>query len=185
MSKSTIREIFERPDQGRVRADLAAFFGPHADAYLRVYDKMRESSKNWVVSWSWPGFFAPIVWLFYRKLYLYGALCLFIPVAIALFFDLSAGSAIAVVIAVSAKTWYVSAGLGRLAEADQLELHGEERSDFLRRTGGVSPTAGWLLGLLHVAIALLFVAQSIVSVETILHTEGSGLTDAIGAAAPR
>jgi uncharacterized protein DUF2628 len=159
LSKPTIRDIFERPDQGCVRADLAAFVGPHAEAYLRVYDKMRESSKNWVMSWSWPGFLAPIVWLFYRKLYLLGALCLVIPVTVALVFDLSAGSGIAVVIAVSAKAWYVAAGLRRIAEADQLELLGAERSDFLRRTGGVSRSAGWLVGFLHAAIAVLFIVS--------------------------
>src|SRR5580704_4252812 len=54
-STATIRDIFEQSDQGRVRADLTAFFGPHADAYLRVYDKMRPRSSEWVASWSWPG----------------------------------------------------------------------------------------------------------------------------------
>jgi hypothetical protein len=163
VSKPIIRDIFERPDQSRVRADLAAFFGPHADAYLRVYDDMQQGSKNWVMSWSWPGLFASIVWLFYRKLYLLGALCLVIPLAIALVFDLDAGSdiAVAVVIAVSAKAWYVSAGLRRIAEADQLELLGEERSDFLRRTGGVSPSAGWLAGFVQAAIAVLVIVNMI------------------------
>ena len=163
LSKPTIRDIFERPDQGRVRADLAAFVGPHAEAYLRVYDKMRESSKNWVMSWSWPGLFASNVWLFYRKLYVLGALCLVIPLAIALVFDLDAASdiAVAVVIAVSAKAWYVSAGLRRIADADQLELLGAERSDFLRRTGGVSASAGWLAGFLQAAIAVLVIVNMI------------------------
>jgi hypothetical protein len=170
VSKSTIRDLFERPDQARVRDDLAAFFGPQGEAYLRVYDKMREGSKNWVISWSWPVFFAPVVWLFYRKLYLYGALCLFVPIAIALVFDQSAGIAIgsAVVMAVSAKAWYVSAGLRRIAEADQLELLGNERSDFLRRTGGVSPAAGWLVGLLLLALAMWFIANLFISVATVV-----------------
>jgi hypothetical protein len=158
VSTATIRDIFEAPDQDRVRADLAAFFGPHAEAYLGVYGKMRERSKQWVASWSWPGFLAPIVWLFYRKLYLLGALCLFVPIAIAVLFDLEGGVAIAIAVALSAKAWYVSAGLRRIAEADRLELVGAERRDFLRRVGGVSPTAGWLVGLLHIAIALLVVA---------------------------
>ena len=163
MSKPIIRDILERPDQSRVRADLAAFFGPHADAYLRVYDKMQQGSTNWVMSWSWPGLFASNVWLFYRKLYLLGALCLVIPLAIALVFDLDAASdiAVAVVIAVSAKAWYVSAGLRRIAEADQLELLGAERSDFLRRTGGVSPSAGWLAGFVQAAIAVLVIVNMI------------------------
>jgi hypothetical protein len=159
VSTATFRDIFEEPDQRRVRADLADFFGPHADAYLGVYGKMRERSKAWVASWSWPGFFAPAVWLFYRKLYLLGALCLFVPIAIALMFDAEAGAAIAIAVAISAKAWYVSAGLRRIAEADRLDLKGEERRDFLHRVGGVSPTAGWVVGLLYVAIAMLVLAE--------------------------
>jgi Protein of unknown function (DUF2628) len=167
-STATIRDVFEPSEQGRVRADLAAFVGPHADSYLSVYDKMQQQSKAWVASWSWPGFFAPVVWLFYRKLYLYGALCFFIPVAVALLFDMTAGAGVAIVIAVSAKAWYVSTGLRRIAEADQLELKGEERRDFLRQVGGVSPTAGWIVGLLHVAFAMWYIGDGITGIETLL-----------------
>jgi hypothetical protein len=181
-----MRDLFERSDQGRVRADLALFFGPHADAYLRVYDKMRERSRNWVMSWSWPGFFTPIVWLFYRKLYLYGALCTVIPLAIALAFDLSAGSGIAVVIALSARAWYVSAGLQHIGKADQLGLLGAERSDYLRRVGGVSPAAGVLVGLVHAALAALLIADIIGGSEPILHGDVSlGHIYTASAAAPR
>ena len=74
-SMAAIRDKLEPSEQARARADLAAFFGPHADSYLAVYDKMRRRSSDWVASWSWPGFLAPVPWLFYRKLYLYGALC--------------------------------------------------------------------------------------------------------------
>jgi len=153
---------------------------------LRVYDKMRERSRNWVMSWSWPGFFMPIVWLFYRKLYLYDALCIVIPLAIALVFDLSAGSGIAVAIALSAKAWYVSAGLQRLGKADQLGLLGEERNDYLRRVGGVSPAAGWLVGLVHAAIAVLVIVDIVEGSEPTMHGDGSlGHAYAVSAPAPR
>ena len=158
-SMATIRDDFDRSGRDSVRADLATFFGPHADSYLHVYDKMRQHSKNWVASWSWPSFFAPVPWLFYRKLYLYGALCFAIPVAIGLLFDVTMASGAAIVIAVSAKAWYVAAGLRRIAEADRLELQGEERRDYLRHMGGVSPAAGWLVGILHIALAMFLVSQ--------------------------
>jgi hypothetical protein len=158
-SSATIRDNFEQSGQDRIRADLATFFGPHADSYLRVYDKMRRHSKDWVASWSWPSFFAPVPWLFYRKLYLYGALCFAIPVAIGLLFDVTMASGAAIAIAVSAKAWYVAAGLRRIAEADRLELEGEERRRYLRHMGGVAPAAGWLVGILHIVLALFIVSQ--------------------------
>ena len=156
---ATMRDNVEQSDQARIRADLAAFFGPHADSYLRVYDKMRLRSKAWVASWSWPSFFAPVPWLFYRKLYLYGALCFAIPAAIAWLFDATMAGGATIVIAVSAKAWYVAAGLRRVAEADRLELAGEERRNYLRHMGGVSPAAGWLVGILHVVLAMFIVSQ--------------------------
>jgi hypothetical protein len=186
VDEAAVRDIFEQPDQERVRDDLAAFFGPHAGAYLRVYDTMRKGAKQWVASWSWPAFFAPAAWLFYRKLHLYGALCLVIPVVIGLVFDITAAGAAAVAIALSAKAWYVSAGLRRIAEADQLELRDEERRDFLRRVGGVSPSAGWLVGILHIALAMLVVAQTFADVGTILSGDDSlGQMDTILASPSR
>ena len=160
---ATMRDNVEQSDQARIRADLAAFFGPHADSYLRVYDKMRLRSKAWVASWSWPSFFAPVPWLFYRKLYLYGALCFAIPAAIAWLFDATMAGGATIVIAVSAKAWYVAAGLRRIAEADRLELEGEERRTYLRHMGGVSPAAGWLVGILHIVLAMFIVSQMLAS----------------------
>jgi hypothetical protein len=171
-STATIRDTFDQSDQARIRADLAAFFGPHADSYLLVYDRMRRRSKDWVASWSWPSFFAPVPWLFYRKLYLYGALCFAIPVAIGLLFDETVAGGAAIVIAVSAKAWYVSAGLRRIAEADRLELEGDERRDYLRHMGGVSPAAGWLVGVLHIALAMFIVSQIVAN-----GIDGSGGND--------
>jgi Protein of unknown function (DUF2628) len=165
VSKPTIRDIFERPDQGRVRADLATFFGPQAETYLRIYDKMRANSKNWVMSWSWSGFLAPIVWLFYRKLYLYGALCIVVPLVLAFVFDLSAGSSIAVVIGMSAKAWYVGAGLQRIAKADELGLLDKERRDYLRRAGGVSTIAGVLVGIAYAAIIVLIIFSIVTGLD--------------------
>ncbi|HKW53045.1 MAG TPA: DUF2628 domain-containing protein [Stellaceae bacterium] len=160
-STATIRDIFEQSDQGQVRADLTAFFGPQGGEYLRVYDKMRRDSKIWVWSWSWPGFFAPIAWMFYRRLYLYGAICVLIPVVATLVFGAADGGiGFAIVAALSVKAWYVSAGLRRIAEADRLELQGDERRDYLRHMGGVSPAAGWLVGLLQLLLLMYLVSQT-------------------------
>ena len=168
-STATIRDIFEQSDQGRVRADLTAFFGPYADSYLRVYDQMRRRSKVWVWSWSWSGFFAPVAWMFYRRLYLYGAICMLIPVVGTLLFGMvDGGTGFAIVAALSVKAGYVSAGLRRIAEADRLELQGEERSNYLRHMGGVSPTAGWLVGLVQVLLVMYLISQDFAGAGGIL-----------------
>jgi hypothetical protein len=171
-STATIRDIFEQSDQGRVRADLSAFFGPHANSYLRVYDEMRRRSKVWVWSWSWAAFFAPVAWMAYRRLYLYGAICVLIPVVGALLFGVvDGGAGFAVVAALSVKGWYVSAGLRRIAEADQLELEGEERRSYLRHMGGVSPTAGWFVALVQVLLVMYLITQDFTGAGSILDAD--------------
>ena len=156
MSKPTIRDIFERPDQGGVRADLATFFGPQAETYLRIYDKMRANSKNWVISWSWSGFLAPIVWLLSQTLPLRRTLH-------------RRTARLGVRLRSEhrqqhrrrhrhvGKTWYVGAGLQRIAKADELGLLDDERRDYLRRAGGVSTIAGALVGIAYVAIIVLII----------------------------
>ena len=154
-----IRDLFAQADQDRVHADLAAFCGPNAEVYLPIYRKMREGSDQWVASWSWAGFFVPTLWLFYRKLYVLGTLCLLLPAFVAFGPDAAAGSVVGgsmgILIAVWSKAWYVSTGLRRIAEADRLELAGSERRDFLRRVGGVSASACWLIAFLHAALIVV------------------------------
>lgn len=167
MTMATFRDIFEQPairdifaqtDQDSVEADLAAFFGPKADIYLRIYRKMREGSDQWVMSWSWAGLLVPTLWLFYRKLYVLGTLCLLLPVlAVWPDDDVSTvvGICMSVLIAIWAKAWYVSTGLRRIAEADRLELAGPERGNFLRRVGGASSTSGGLAAVLQAAAIIV------------------------------
>lgn len=168
MAMATFRDIFEQPairdifaqaDQERVEADLAAFFGAKADAYLRIYRKMQAGSDQWVMSWSWAGLLVPTLWLFYRKLYLLGTLCLLLPVVVAFSPDSDVstvvGICISVLIAIWAKAWYVSTGLRRIVDADRLALAGSERRNFLRRVGGVSSTSGWLATVLQAATIIM------------------------------
>ena len=60
----------------------------------------------------------------------------------------------------------------RIAEADRLELEGDERRDYLRHMGGVSPAAGWLVGILHIVLAMFVVSQILAA-----GIAGSGGTD--------
>ncbi len=150
VSTTTINDIAERSDKASVWADLATFFGPNAEAYLHVYDQMRVRSSDWVLSWSWAGFFIPHVWLCYRKQYLLTVLSIAIPAVLILAFDLdhvAVGGGL--VITLWGKSWYVQAGLKRVAKADALGLAGAERIDYLRRAGGVSLVAAGIVACLY------------------------------------
>lgn len=149
--------LFDVAEQDQVRADLATFFGPRADVYLATYEKMRAAETGRCRTWSWPVFFGSFVWFFYRKMYAAGAIALFLPMLLRyLLGGLSTGAL--VVFAMSAKTWYVHAALGRIAKADQMRLTGDERADYLRRAGGVSLTAGLFAGFIYASMLLLLAA---------------------------
>jgi hypothetical protein len=160
--KTSYLQLFDDPDQERVRADLSEFFGPRAEIYLAVYDKMREgpAAKRMVTrSWSWPVFFGAFTWFFYRKMYAYGALLIIAPLILGYLFG-GTSSAIGILLAMWAKGWYVNSALSRISKADKLGLTGTERAEYLQRAGGVSLTAGIFAGLIYalVVAAAIFAA---------------------------
>lgn len=153
--------VLDREDQDRVRDELAAFFGPRAEIFLEVYDKMRrrKGARRLVAyGWSWSVFVAGYPWFFYRKMYGVGAFLILVPFGI----NYLAGGAGMVGItggfALFAKSYYVQSGLRRIAKADELGIEGEDRATYLARAGGVSAAAGAgaaivFVGLLGFAIA--------------------------------
>jgi hypothetical protein len=152
--------LFDAYDQGQVRTDLATFFGPNADIFLAAYDKMRAQQSNrrlTVRTWSWPVFLGSFTWFFYRKMYTYGAMLIFLPFVFSYLFG-SVGGGMYVFFAISAKNHYVSQGLSRIYKADQLGLTGSERTDYLQRAGGVSPLAGTFAGLIYGLALILLVS---------------------------
>jgi hypothetical protein len=143
--------LFDAYDQGQVRADLAAFFGPNADVYLATYEKMRAAQPNRrtsVRTWSWPVFLGSFTWFFYRKMHTYGAMVILLPLVLGYLFG-GVGGGMFVIFAISAKNWYVVHALGRICKADELGLAGAERADYLQRAGGVSLPAGIFAGLIY------------------------------------
>ena len=143
--------LFDAYDQGRVRADLATFFGPNADVYLATYDKMRAAQPNrrtGVRTWNWPVFLGSFTWFFYRKMYAYGAMVILLPLVFSYLFG-GVGGGMFVIFAIGAKNWYVVHALGRICKADELGLTGTERTDYLQRAGGVSLPAGIFAGLIY------------------------------------
>ena len=152
-------ELFDEAHRNEVRRDLTSFFGLRAEIYLKVYDKMCAGSaqnKIFPATWSWPVFFGSFVWFFYRKMYAVGAIFIVLPIAFAFVLGSAAGSGIMIAFAVIAKALYVQSALGRVQKANSLGLSGAERTDYFRRAGGVSVTAGVFAGLLFAAMLGMF-----------------------------
>lgn len=134
------------------RADLARFFGPYADKYLRVYDQL--TAKPGSLSFNWPASCLSFVWFFYRKLYLVGAAFLIVPLVMGYLLpfgaEVSGG-----VCAWFANQAYIAEAKRRIREANELGLTDEERNDYLRRAGGVSLPAAIGAGFLYAGMAAL------------------------------
>src|ERR1700688_1162014 len=81
--------LLDAANQGSIRADLATYFGPNADHFLQVYDRMRAATGVKRIaprSWNWAAFLLTFVWFFYRKMYAVGAIIIFLPVVIGYLF---------------------------------------------------------------------------------------------------
>jgi hypothetical protein len=148
--KSAYQALFDAPDQWRVRADLETFFGPNAETYLKVYEKMRakDPTRRTVRTWSWPVFLGGFTWFFYRKMYIYAAIVIFLPLIFSYLFGRIGGSSF-ILFATEAKSWYVNHALSRITKADELGLIERERADYLQRAGGVSLPAGIFAGVIY------------------------------------
>src|SRR5258706_6420395 len=73
-------------------ADMRAFIGPNADAFLPVWYaskrttglQMSDHRRSAGLRRTWPAFFVPTAWLFYRKLWIWGAVSVIAPIVVAL-----------------------------------------------------------------------------------------------------
>jgi hypothetical protein len=150
--------LFRRADQDQVQQDLGEFFGPGAEKYLAVYEKMRARNMAYAPFTSnWTVFFTGFPWFFYRRMYLAGSLIIFLPVLAAYLFGSAGNIGIGVVLAVLANSQYVLSGMRRLLKADALGLAGEERQEYLRRAGGVSVVAAVLASMLFASMAAVVI----------------------------
>jgi hypothetical protein len=157
--KPSYSDLFDAADQERIHTDLSTFFGPRPDPFLHTYEKMRSAAGARRVTprtWCWPVFFGSFTWFFYRKMYAYGAMLIFLPLVFGYLFG-SVGGSTSLLFAVWAKGWYVKYALERITKADKLGLTGTERTDYLQRAGGVSLTAGIFAGLIYAFILVVVV----------------------------
>ncbi len=158
-----------------VRPALAILYrvavGPGADYYCPRFLRYERSGRS-IPSWHWPAFFLPVVWAFYRRLWLPGVLFALLPLA-----GISGFGALAPLLGDSELTW-----LGALAGATwifpgivaamlansllynrtrSLVRHAESRTDkkhevaaMLARRSATSPRGALVLG--GGALALMF-----------------------------
>jgi hypothetical protein len=138
------------------RADLAVFFGPGADKYLRVYDKLIANPHS--ISFNWAVFSSAFVWFFYRKLYLMGAVFVIVPLVMTYVLPFGVGLS-GCVFACFADRVYVREAKRHIRDASDLGLTGEERTAYLHRAGGVSPQAGIVAGLFYAGMGALAFLQ--------------------------
>lgn len=161
--------VFQRPDQDRIRGDLQEYFGPRADKYLEVYEKMRASKAGYTTSRNWIVLLTGFPWYFYRKMYITGTLLIFLPVLLNYLFGLTGNLGVAAGLYLTANVQYVWSGIKRIEKADTLGLIGDERRDYLRRAGGVSVVAGTLSGLLCAAIVIAAFAGAYLTHRRAIH----------------
>lgn len=150
--------------------DLRAFFGPKAATYLllyRAWQKTAPSPEQSILSWRrplfqglfWGGLFGFVPWLFYRKLYGIGAAALVGTIAINLIVPSPYADELNVAIGLFFMRYgqplYIAHALRRIEKADMLGFIGENRTAYLRRSGGSSMMAA-LVAMLVASIAGVF-----------------------------
>jgi hypothetical protein len=162
--KVTFSKLFDEADQDRIRGDLSIFFGPRADTFLDTYEKMRAATgtrRNTPRTWCWPVFLGSFTWFFYRKMYAYGAMLIFLPLIFSYLLGSSSG-VMSILFAIWAKGYYVNYALQRIFKADQLGLTGPERIDYLQRAGGVSVPAGLFAGFIYACMLAAVISVIVV-----------------------
>ncbi len=165
-SKHALLRMIERRNQTVVEADLAAFFGPKSEVYLRHYRRLVEKGKHWAISWHWPflltGGFG---WAFYRRAWRLGASILFILVVILVLrnagLNVMGVDALVLAMTVHAKNLYVHHGFRWIQRAENLGLVGEARRSFLEKGGGTSRAAGVLAGPWFALLIIAAVASAL------------------------
>jgi hypothetical protein len=153
------------PDRGDVEYVEAAIGPRNTEYYLRRFERF--GSGGGYVSWNWPAFFVPLLWMLYRKMWLWATLYFFAaPIVFGLVFAilvavlpetttvmvgwtvwLVAMVAVYIVLPIFANALYYRTCQARIAEAKHYPV---ERRQQLRRLwdmGGTSNVA-WIVVLI-------------------------------------
>lgn len=136
------------PDEPLDRSDLAVFIGPNAERFISVLGLAGARRRG---RWTcWPGFFFPIAWFMYRKMYGWAALACALPIfASVMNFGLLKPALIGLptVVGLAGRRVYVGGALRTIARirASQSGRSEDALRQTLARAGGVS-VAGAIVG---------------------------------------
>ncbi len=162
MAILTYLSFVQDPDQASRRQELTAFFGPNAAAFLSTYDRMhaianrpkgeKPSFRLNQFGFCVPALFLGPVWLFYRKMWLWGAVMIVAGVLFGVV-HLPTGASIGLSVAV--------AGFGRqlyvthaISVINKLRSVGASTQQ-LASAGGVAMAAAVVSGVLLTAVVAL------------------------------
>lgn len=144
-------------------ADRLAFLGPNADAYLPLWHaskrttlQLGEAKATMHMRYCWPAFFVPLPWLFYRKLWIWGALSVIAPIVIELVVGpLSGTMSLAFAMLFFGKSLVIARGDTVIAAVGAMNLPPNAAHAKIGAAGGVS-IVGAVLGSAIFVVLLFF-----------------------------
>ena len=141
---------------GQAELDFLRFAGPNGAAFLRAF--LRPDAFAGGICW--PGFFFPIAWLLYRRLYVYAGAAVLLP-ALASGAGLPQAATWAAPFAVTAmgamgRTLYAGSARRSIADIRARCADAQAFEAGLARFGGVSVTGAVLGAVLTLGVALQF-----------------------------
>ncbi len=166
------------PDQVSRRAELAAFFGPHAETFLKTYDKLREDTvraeggrpkfRFFGGGFEAAAFFLGPVWFFYRKMWVMAwVVVALLVVAAVLPIASRIGLILSVLLGFLGHRTYVQHAIGKLQTMRLAD--GTLDPVSLREAGGVSKPAGIVSGTIF---GLMWVVGIVAIVYLAMHGIG-------------
>jgi type IV pilus assembly protein PilA len=150
------------PDRGDIEYVEAAIGPINTDYYLRKFERF--GSGGGYASWNWPAFFVPLLWMLYRKMWLWAALYFFVaPILLSIMFATvltllpsATGVVVAwsialvtvlIVLPMYANALYFHTCRGRIADAKAYRVERRRQLERLWNMGGISHVA-WVVALL-------------------------------------
>lgn len=129
------------------------FIGPNPDKFIKAAGVGAGGKQS--TTFNWPAFFIGPIWLFYRKLYLWGACLLLVPVVLVVIFpQLSKVSfGYGVLLGLLGHKIYMNHATSKIGKIKKLDLSDDEFKDRLKKAGGTSP-AGAVFGVV-ITVALI------------------------------
>ena len=155
------------PDQEARRAELRAFIGPNADAFMPQYEVMRarvgaepKQKGRYKASFVVMAFFLGPCWFFYRRMWVWAWSLVALYVALAFLpFTSRVGLPLALAMAMVGRQAYVASAVHRIVRFRNAPAPSEAK----RVPGGVSPVAGWVSSLILGVLAILGLAAIILA----------------------